>query len=911
VKRTVGGVVLAGLALTLLAAASGQAAGSAAPAAAGSTEVPAVDDLATCLSAQGRGDVLVLMDESQSLRSTDPQSARVNAANFLLERLAVAADQRHWNLSVSVDGFSAGLDPVIGWSRLTTKTAPSFTGRVNQFRQRTDGVDTDYWNALDGVRQELRKRARNQKSVETQPCQAVVWITDGEFSIQPRTTASLQKRYGVRKSFAPGIKITSAVAAERAQQAGIASICRTGGLADQLHSTGVHTLAIGLEADQGTGRFGLLRAVSTGSSSSFGRCGSAATPSNGYFATATGLDDLLFVIDQVGNGSAQITHQVVCQRKPCPEGTRTFVLDNSVQRVRLLAGASVDGITVQLRPPDGGRPLLLSAAGGKNGSGTVVGVPVTWTWLSPRTVSADFSKVADKAWAGAWSIVFVDPKGASRGAKTRSVLRIEGDLVPAVLNQSALSLRSHQLVPGLKIGVVRAGTTDPVTPLGTATMDATLTHPPDKPVSVFTGLKLTSPTVNRELDLTKVSPGKAVLRLRLAVTTAPAGTPHGQVAGTRLDDRFVDVPLTILPPAGNYPQIAASIDFGLANGTTRLTSTLPVSGAGCVWLRSVAVGAAPDGTSATVDAAGADSPAHCRRLDTAGGTGLPLQLRLSRKATGTTSGTLQIGSTPAGGGETVWTPVSFSADSVLPPNNLERWTVLFALLGFGILIPVGIAFGLAWWAARIPRVPLRVALIPVRVEGERVLRDGLPFWVTNEDLSWVTVAPGQSRRLDLPFAGLRIESKKELHLGRGLAFVVKAPQAHTLAVSSRPPGRFGRTHWEAVLPQTVHNRWAVVVPDDGSGEISVLVLFDNRADERVWQRLGSEVGSRLPGLLRRSGVISPGTGPGTGTDPRTGSSGSSGSWLSGAGQQSSAGSANWFSQSETGATDSEEKGTHG
>src|SRR6185312_1469583 len=112
----------------------------------------------SCLASQKTGDLLLLFDESSSLQTTDPKAARVQAARYLLQTLGKYADRVGANLEVASAGFSDTYAPEHDWTKLTGSSADQLGTELASIASKNAGIDTDYWLALDGARQELASR---------------------------------------------------------------------------------------------------------------------------------------------------------------------------------------------------------------------------------------------------------------------------------------------------------------------------------------------------------------------------------------------------------------------------------------------------------------------------------------------------------------------------------------------------------------------------------------------------------------------------------------------------------------------------------------------------------------------------------------------------------------------------------
>lgn len=337
----------AALIATLLLSAGGQAALAADPvpprADLAGVETPPVvpdDPLLTyggCLAAQHGGDLLLVMDTSGSLSETDPQAARVMAAQYLLDRLAATGSTSGFTLDVAISGFGTDYERVLDWTPLDEAGLGRAKDAVETFRDKDDSLDTDYWTALEGSRQQLADKAAGATR-----CQAIAWFSDGGMDIEPRTTPKLRARMPHTGAYAPGVDVTTAEGAARAEADAATSMCRPGGLADQLRASGVVILGVGLDGG-GSPDFDLMRAVSTGEGAS-GPCGDLVSPRPGSFTVVTDIDSLLFAFDEyAGPGQDPLVNDGrICQGKVCAEYAHRSVLDSSVTSVDVLGSSDVE-----------------------------------------------------------------------------------------------------------------------------------------------------------------------------------------------------------------------------------------------------------------------------------------------------------------------------------------------------------------------------------------------------------------------------------------------------------------------------------------------------------------------------------------------------------------------------------------
>jgi hypothetical protein len=144
--------------------------------------------------------VLVLMDQSGSLRQTDPHQERVNAAQELVTSLAATANQPG-AVSITIAGFDAAYEEL--GTHALPQGAPDAQRQLDEFRQRDRGVNTDYVAALLGA-------SRHFAGIAAPPgCKTLVWFTDGAHDIEVPTAgeaatySSLIDSNGLRASLAP------------------------------------------------------------------------------------------------------------------------------------------------------------------------------------------------------------------------------------------------------------------------------------------------------------------------------------------------------------------------------------------------------------------------------------------------------------------------------------------------------------------------------------------------------------------------------------------------------------------------------------------------------------------------------------------------------------------------------------
>ncbi|MFC7619872.1 VWA domain-containing protein [Microlunatus sp. GCM10028923] len=818
-------------------------------------EKSAIEVFGGCLMSQQKGDLVVLMDESGSLKTTDPDGARVTAAGYLLNQLEAFTGKGKVALDVSVAGFASDYNEVGGWVRLAGDGTRTLTSALDSFRDRNSGYETDYWNGLNGARQALA--ARTAKDPDR--CQAIVWFTDGTLDLDLRRTAEDRERYGEHKPYAPDLDLDTEDRVREAETTARRDLCRPGGLADQLRGNRVTLFAIGLRgADAKASDFDTMRSIATGASGEE-TCGKITEPPPGEFTLASNIDDLLFAFDRLRDPSSEPTQTEagVCQGEVCRQ-RHAFVLDNSLNSVHILGSANVDGLTVVLVRPDG---KLITLKRGEPGRATELesgGIKINYSWQSNRTVSIDLARPGRADWTGQWAVVFVDPKAKSPKARSRTNIQVSGDIYPAWPDAKKSTLRAGETIKNVRFGLVNADgkAIDPGSLLGTANFGAVLTVPGGKQIVLADQASAGEITAPRTIDLTKVPPGRATLRLGLAITTAAAVDANGKrVPGTQLAPRIVDVPVTIGPAKG-FPVPAGKINFGSAEGPADLTATLPVTGPGCVWAEAgsdLDIQSGPEGIGEVKITSGNNEPRNCLWIDEGKTADLPLRLTTADGGNGSLNGAVTIKLSPdREPGRTMDVKIDFTADLRRPLNPINFAAALIAALILGPGIPLGLLYLAKWLTATIPSRALLARRIPITVEagptGGRVLRDGGPFRLTEADFTdMVRLSNSGSRTAEADGATLRTTIGRS-PFGAGFVVVTSPGLIGASSTDANPygPGR------DARLPLAVHNTWVVQHDPSGPPDRAELLIFigADLTPDRL-QAMAEDIERKVPDLVAR------------------------------------------------------------
>ncbi|PZE34189.1 hypothetical protein DEJ21_13825 [Curtobacterium sp. MCSS17_006] len=832
-------------------------ASGATPASTSTTSSPdaAVTDFGGCIAGGGSGDLLLLMDDSGSLKQSDADDDRVQAAQYLVRQLGRFADQTGSDIAVRVARFSTNYADVGGWTALDGKSVSTVADTVAGLADADDGFETDYWSALDGARGDLAARASSRSGTS---CQAIAWFTDGKAEYVVRGTQSAQDSYGTTKPFAPGVELTSQSGVDEATAAADKDLCRAGGLADQLRSSGVTTFAIGLESSGAPANdFAQLEAIATGSSASpKTTCGSINDPIPGSFTLASDIDNLLFAFDALSTpGQAPLSQESgICQVSYCTDQAHDFVLDDSTPDVHVLAAADVDAVDVDIVGPDGKPVQLPRSAVGTEARVAVPGGTASYTWESNSAVSIDISRAdGATAWAGLWKVVFIDPAGTSADKRSRTNIHISSDLVPTWSGSSAARVHLQDAWPGT-FGIADGDGEEvpPSSVRGTATLTAILADEAGHRQTVLDAADKEHLSGPITAEPTGLDLGAGTVEMRLDLTTAPVldGTTVVH-EGTTLAPAVVRVPVSVLAPS-QFPEVTDSVDFGTLDGETSATAVLRVTGSGCAWISGEPkIAAAPSDTGdVAVTAEAHDSSSTCVR---ASKSGRPLEVTLTfdESQNGTVNGTFPVRIASAdGAGEPLTTNVSFTADLRRPLNEANFLLALVVALIAGPGIPLALLYLASFLVARMPSGGLLSQRSSVTVVDGRVMRDGVPFAFRPTDFTTMQTISGRNAR-SLVVAGLSLRarpSRSPFTAGFVIATEPGSAAASDVAPASIRLGG-GLRAW---LPLAIQGHWVVLAPVGSSaGTAEVVAFVGSGAPDSVRTAIADSIRDRLPEVLDR------------------------------------------------------------
>lgn len=626
-----------------------------------------------CAAGQGAADVVLLLDRSTSLQSSDPENQRAVASRQFVEQLGLYSSESGVAINIKVAGFDgsyrptdwlllnpADLDPV--WSSLEVAATP-------------DGLETDYWSAFQGANQDFAT------SGNPDSCKLLVWFTDGKYTINTAGLYGL-KPYSSRSVFSDP---------EGVAQDGRASICSAvSGPVTELRARNVYLVTVALNSqgalDAGDETF--LRELSTGE----GSCGGALPPDHGAYIPVTAAGDLVF---ELGTITAEQRAQ-----KPYVDGksTVTFPLFAFVSKASILADAGVvdGGVAITMTGPDG---QSTTPAVGES-EFTIAGAAVKTRTVSDRVVSFDVYNPTSGL-AGDWNVIFQanNPTAvpaeafAQAGINVTVDLKLEwldavdraniGDELPVRLQVLGANGQPVQAdLPQPEVVVTWSGASTPIK---------------QAPLADFvsgTSIALQAPPL---------SPSDGNLGFQLRLRPPVAGTDRA----ADLTSEISTYPLQVRPP-GQYPVVSSqAVQLGpegqpgqTVTGDGQAVGVIPVQGPGCVWLDEAAstTRAAPQGMESFALSSTSNSQDTCLTVSQGEERELPVTLTPATAGTGAALGTATVLTAPA---DFVDDPlpvtVEYSADFTKPVNRTGFFVTLLAGLVLGLGVPAAL---LMWTRAR-------------------------------------------------------------------------------------------------------------------------------------------------------------------------------------------------------------------
>lgn len=800
--------------------------------------------IASCLHERHALSIVLLVDTSGSLKTTDPGNDRIAAARLALSNFAslAAIDDggRKPKIEVMLAGFSSRFEPIVSWTALNAKWRTSFDGPLESFASRNEGIDTDFPTALIGSQRELAARA-------PRACKAVLLFTDGKYDV---VDSSSQARVdaGLTKEYAPGISLDEDGSSDQVEALGRDLLCRADGLADSLRRDRITLVTLALAARIEPVDQQFLRALSEGRADG-ATCG-ARTAGTGAYLAAAQLSELKQQFNRVtsaiagGRAIASSGDSVpVCSRDACDAGRHAVPVDAAADRVSLLVDTGGEGVDATIDLPDGAGSISVTA--GESGSDSVGGTEVQWTWVDDHTLNVEANlsgeqvagdKTSADGAAGDWHVTLVQRDGEATGpARIDAYLYngwepalyldsflLEGVeqsvLVEIVGNDGdAVNVNNYRGTVALRAAIRIAGNGDadptPVEVVG-----------PDRQGRY----SFTYEAPAGSYEAPDGTAGTAELQLDLEVTTAQGVELAPVTERLSIEVRQPDV----------YPTILTTrADLGDTRGTSTAVGSIEVVGGrdrtGCAWVTALRVDTAPEGSEPIEWSASNTTPEACEKVLAGATESIDLELRPAHAADGVVRGEIEIAYHAGTDTETRAATVPFEWQLLPPIDQGQRLGLFVVIMVIGLAAPVGALYLVNRRFARFASpAGLRVVQVPIAARqtfgrlmtlglyedadaaGDlrtvaRVAPDGtlVPLVLTRFDCHDVDASAVGARLIR--YNGLTFRARSDRNPFTAPHAVVQSDQP----VASGPLEGRDSTVSDAI-PLALAGRWFVVLPED-------------------------------------------------------------------------------------------------
>ncbi len=649
-------------------------------------------DLSSCLATNGSLLATIVVDESGSLRQTDPEDQRVGGVEAAIDALVALESSNGGAVDVEANlaVFSDEYTELVGWGSPTGAHGDALLdATATDLPWRDRGAVTDYRAALRGAQQAIVER---RGETGGSACSAILWFTDGRLDVGDEGEG----------------EATAAAREELCVPQGIVDGVRAGG-------TAIIALALFTEGAQSTVTAEdreRLRAIAEGGASDGTTCGTAPIPASsasGAYLRADRPDALRRLFSGAGaliEGGTP-AGSVVCPGDGCVDGVLTFPVDDAVGAFRLIFETDEGAAPVVLVDPSGQEMVLdareSEAASARVDTSVRSGLHVTDVVPGPDAPAGYWRLVTDPGRVTVIDLYHFWGVTLSLDAPAGLVLGERSEVVV-----SALGPDGEPVDPGL---------------LSSVTTDVLVEGEPAEAQvqddgTVVVGVDLTGAQAAAEVDV------QATMR----ATSAPNGIPLGPVTAQA-------ALATQLPPS--YPTLATTrLELTDLVGDEPASGTLSVTGSERGPTRVCF--AAPE-LAGPPDAGAFDlAVPECVDVPANETVEVAVELTSAHPADGVVSGTLPVSLSGVDAAQDVTLAVPVTAAMVRPVNEAVRWGIIAALLLLALLVPAVVA----WVGRRVSDTyplgaDLRSASVPVDLTSAGVRRVGQGELLVPDDFDLV------------------------------------------------------------------------------------------------------------------------------------------------------------------------------
>lgn len=146
-----------------------------------------LEQIATCLRSNPNLVALLVIDESGSLKNTDPGDQRAGIlADFVLSLASLSGQQTSQGsrtVEFAANTFALESEPLVPWTTLSPENAQGISSQLRaEIPALNEGRGTNYEAAIKGARGSVAEGVSRIDSA-IPPCKIVVWFTDGVLSV--------------------------------------------------------------------------------------------------------------------------------------------------------------------------------------------------------------------------------------------------------------------------------------------------------------------------------------------------------------------------------------------------------------------------------------------------------------------------------------------------------------------------------------------------------------------------------------------------------------------------------------------------------------------------------------------------------------------------------------------------------
>lgn len=647
-----------------------------------------------CLAGTNQLSVVLMVDESKSLQSTDPANDRVTGIKSVLAALSQAVEdnssERDLDVHVLFAGFYGDTHPKPdetvggqGWLPLNGGTLGDLLKRADKYATANAAPQTDHAYALMNARELLNRRAVElSEDGSDPPCNLIVFFTDGAYFIGERGEG--KNALDTTVPYAPSLDLTNPANAKKAVELGKAKLCDPAdGIITKMGQDGIVLLTVALAAKTGVDkaerlegeRKAFLKSLSTGVD-----CGDVPGGIGDFVEAGTGSRLFFRFNDSLTGKNSKLTPLQPCRGEGCIEGGNPFEAIEGEKGFELLADIGNGGSGIRFVTPSG-KKIEIDSNDSEEVKGEGVTLEPLWISDSVVQVNATFDRDSD-AWVGGWNVGLV---GSSHGALHS--LTFSADLTP-VLETPAVLERGDVTPVRFRLDDADGEELEanPVTRMIEA--KGQLSSPG---LSGYKDLEVRGPSDRLELETQAEIPVDNSSGVGEIGLTLNFDSPDGHQVEPIYQPFSFDVRL---PESLGYPSVEpAELDLGAITGVGKTTGEVTFTGTagnGCVWLKSAdsdAPGGAGEIKVTTVPQAAAKS--SCIPLKKGQSRKMTVTIAPAKEADGTVDVDLNFGlvsSIESGKDQTSTVHASFPIAT--EPNTAARAGIFALLLLAGAALPI-------------------------------------------------------------------------------------------------------------------------------------------------------------------------------------------------------------------------------